>query len=197
MMMKIPKGWAIGLFVSLLLGTAVGPARAQTKSNSNSITIQIVAYVPPMLRLNLDFSNNGTLQLNGRVSEEKNLETRGAQSFSYNNAGSSEFAIQSGATILLGYASLFSNLPGSYSIVVASANGGFLRNREGTSGFQIPYQLMLGDRLSSAQQGNFHFALSGKAGKSSPDFSVALSFGELNATEGDYSDSLSFSIIAG
>ncbi len=180
-----------------MLLAAVGSVQAQGKSTSKSISIQIVAYVPPTLRLNLDFSRDGSLAINGRIRGEKDSGSLSTQSLSVSGSGRSDFDISPGATIIIGNASLFSNLPGTYSVIVYSSNGGYLRNSSSAAASRIPYQLMLGDRLSSAQQGSFRFALGGKAGKGSPDFKVALSFGTLDAEEGDYSDNLSFSIIAG
>ena len=197
MRMRIKHAWALGFLLFLMFGTAPESVQAQSKKMSQSITIQIVAYVPPMLRLDLDFSRDGSLHLNGRVRGEEASTNGSPRSFSQSTAGRSDFDIMSSATIPIGNASLFSNLPGSYSIVVFSANGGYLRNISEEGDILIPYKLMLGDRLSAAQQGSFHFALSGKSGTNSPDFPVALSFGELRAVEGDYSDNLSFSIIAG
>ena len=195
--MKLKRFLALGPLLFLTLGVFVHSVQAQAKNNSQSITIQIVAYVPPTLRLDLDFSRDGSLQLSGKVRGEESPDSRGSQAFLQDAAGHSVFDISSGATIPIGNASLFSNLPGFYSIVVFSANGGFLRSRTSESDVLIPYQLMLGDRLSSARQGSFSFALGGKAGKNSPDFPVALSIGEFQAAQGDYSDSLSFSIFAG
>jgi hypothetical protein len=180
-----------------MLLAAVGSVRAQGTSTSKSISIQIVAYVPPTLRLDLDFSRNGSLAINGRIRGEKDSGSLGAQSLSVNGSGQSNFDISPGATIIIGNASLFSNLPGTYSVIVRSSNGGYLRHSNSAAASPIPYQLMLGDRFSSAQQGSFRFAFGGKAGKRSPDFKVALSFGTLDAEEGGYSDNLSFSIVAG
>lgn len=197
MQMIARKKWAFSLLLMVMLGVAVGSAQSQRNTNSQTVSIQIVAYVPPTLNLKLDFSQDGSLRLNGRVEGESAVESRGSQSFTQNNPGSSDFNISSDATIVIGNASLFSNLPGSYSIIVFSANGGVLKNSSIADATPIPYRLMFGDTISSAQQGSFRFALGGKAGKSSPDFPVALNFGDLQAEKGDYSDNLSFSIIAG
>ncbi len=67
MLMKNKRFWGMSLLFSLLFLAAVGSAQTQDKNNSQSVSIQIVAYVPPTLRLNLDFSRDGSLQINGRI----------------------------------------------------------------------------------------------------------------------------------
>lgn len=197
MLMKNKRFWGMSLLFSLLFLAVVGSAQTQDKNNNQSVSIQIVAYVPPTLRLNLDFSRDGNLQINGRIRGKEDSPDPSARNLSGGGSGRSDFDISAGATIIIGNASLFSNIPGSYSVIVHSSNGGYLRHSSSAAAATIPYQLMFGDRLSAAQQGSFRFALGGKAGKNGPDFPVALSFGALDAEEGDYSDSLSFSIIAG
>ncbi|MDD3981852.1 MAG: hypothetical protein PHT55_06595, partial [Spirochaetales bacterium] len=69
--MKLKRFLALGPLLFLTLGVFVHSVQAQAKNSSQSITIQIVAYVPPTLRLDLDFSRDGSLQLSGKVRGEE------------------------------------------------------------------------------------------------------------------------------
>lgn len=188
------KGLAKKAILAFLALAVVAGAYAQKKASSQSIAIQIVAVVPTVLRLSLDFSQDGTAQLVGYV---PGLETL-RNNIGYSKNSGSRFEIREGATIELGNAHLFSNLPSSYSVNVYSANGGSLRDASGSTTDSIPYQLCLGDSTASASGGIFSFATSGKSSKYSAPLKVALTIPNVpQATaSGYYSDRLMFSVSA-
>ena len=119
--------WKRILLASLALAMTAG-AYGQSNAASKSVTIQIVAYVPPVLNLSLDFSRSSAIQLVGYLpGEEADVGDIG-----YSGNGG-RFEIRRGATIDLGNARLFSNMMSSYSVNVSSANGGNLRSPDGAS----------------------------------------------------------------
>lgn len=173
---------------------ALGGSASNTSAqrSSSSVSIQIVAYVPPVVKLDLDFSDNGSVRLAGYSPGSGTFPGGGTQ------AGQTSFALEQGATVSLGTASLFSNILGSYSIVVQSANGGYLRDSMAAESSLIPYQLNVGSQASMASHGSFTFTAGGKSGKHSPYLPVSITIGEVpESTHGKYSDQLVFSIVAG
>ena len=181
------------VFAMLALGILTG-ANAQKTSNSKSISIQIVAVVPAILKLSLDFSNNASANLTGYIPD--NGLSPGNAAYAPND--NLRFEIKTGAVVHLGNASLFSNVTSSYTIKVYSANGGALMALSGTDKTAIPYELHLGDTASTAEGGAFSFAAAGKSSKSSKPLSVALAFRDVpqSAASGNYSDQLMFSVSA-
>jgi len=188
------KGSAKKAILAVLVFAAIAGAYAQKGTSSQSTTIQIVAVVPTVLRLSLDFSQDGTTQVVGYIPGAETLRNN----VSYSKNSGSRFEIKSGATVELGNAHLFSNLPSSYSVNVYSANGGTLRDASGAASGAIPYQLRLGDTISSARGGMFSFVTSGKSSKYSAPLQVALTIPSVPQTtaSGFYSDQLMFSVSA-
>lgn len=188
------KGFAKKSILAVLAFAAIAGAYAQKGTSSQSTTIQIMAVVPTVLRLSLDFSQDGTTQVVGYVPGAEALRSNASYAM---NAGS-RFEIKPGARVELGNAHLFSNLPSSYSVNVYSANGGTLRDASGAAISSIPYQLCLGDAISSARSGMFSFSTSGKSSKYSAPLKVALSIPSVPATaaSGFYADQLMFSVSA-
>ena len=188
------RGSAKKAILAVLVFAAIAGAYAQKGTSSQSTTIQIMAVVPTVLRLSLDFSQDGTTQVVGYIPGAETLRNN----VSYNKNSASRFEIKSGATVELGNAHLFSNLPTSYSVNVYSANGGSLRDASGDATDAIPYQLCLGDATSSARGGMFSFATSGKSSKYSAPLKVALTILSLpqTAASGFYTDQLMFSVSA-
>jgi len=173
-------------------GTGNTASSSSVQRPSSSISIQIVAYVPPLVKLDLDFSDNGSVRLAGYSPGLDSFQGGGTQS------GQASFELTQGATVALGTASLFSNIMGSYSIVVQSANGGYLKDSLATESSLVPYQLNLGNQASLARQGNFTFTAGGKSSKHSPHLPVSITIGEVpESLHGKYSDQLVFSIVAG
>lgn len=184
--------WKRILLASLVL-TATAGAYAQSNAVSKSVTIQIVAYVPPVLNLSLDFSRNSAILLIGYLPGEE------ANNSDIGHSGSGgRFEIRRGATIELGNARLFSNLITSYSVKVYSSNGGKLKSSADAGQELIPYQLRFGNSLASAVGGSFTFAAAGKSSYSSEPRGVALEIGDVpvSATNGFYTDQLMFSVSA-
>ena len=188
------KGFAKKSILAVLAFAAIAGAYAQRGTSSQSTTIQIVAVVPTVLRLSLDFSQNGTTQVVGFIPGAETIRSN----VSYSKNSGSRFEIKSGASFELGNAQIFSNLPSTYSVNVYSANGGTLRDASGDANSAIPYQLCLGAAVSSARGGMFSFTASGKSSKYSAPLKVALSFPEVPATasSGFYTDQLVFSVSA-
>ncbi|PKL07067.1 MAG: hypothetical protein CVV53_01165, partial [Spirochaetae bacterium HGW-Spirochaetae-9] len=137
--------WKRIVLASLVLAAA-GNTYAQSRAVSKTAIIQIVAYVPPVINLSLDFAKDSTARLVGYLPEDGGYGSESKNTVN-DKAG---FAIRTGATIDLGNARLFSNLMSSYSVNVYSANGGSLRNPADTSSESIPYQLRFGNILASA-----------------------------------------------
>lgn len=157
---------------------------AQNGANSKSVSIRIVAIVPPVLNLSLDFATGSTINLAGYVpgSESK--------------AGAGGFQIASGSVVELGNARIFSNLLKAYSVSVFSSNGGYMKCESDDS--TIPYTLRFGDSEASAKGGAFNFMESGKTTKSGSPMAVALAFATVPSSLANavYSDNLMFSIAA-
>ncbi|MFZ2636395.1 MAG: hypothetical protein WBH97_06295 [Rectinemataceae bacterium] len=160
--MKVLRHSAFFAIFALLLFCATGAIGAQS-SGSKSVSIQLVGVVPPRLDMNLTFAPGNAVTLEGRGAEER--------------SGNGTFTVASGAEVELGYANIFSNLMGSFSIVVWSDNGGSLRDPAGTDGTAVPYNLTFGDQSASASGGAFRFASSGKTSKSGTSTRVSLGFG--------------------
>lgn len=173
---------------------ALMSVHAQNGSASKSVSIQIVAVVPSVLRLSLDFSPDATAQLTGYIPGSTTLKSNA----SYGRSKDIRFEIRAGTTIDLGNASIFSNVSSSYSVEVFSANGGSLRDPSFATNASIPYQLLLGDYAATARGGSFTFVKSGKSTKSGSPLRVALMIADVPATapSGLYTDQLMFSIAA-
>jgi hypothetical protein len=161
---------------------------AQATPTSKSAVIHLVAVVPPMLNLSLDFAQNATALVSGYLDEGD---------FSAAAKGGA-FGIREGTKVELGNARLFSNIPGSYSINVYSANGGTLKDASGVSGAAIPYTLSLGDKESPARDGTFSFSHSGVSTRDGAALKVGLAISRLpvDATRGLYVDNLLFAVAA-
>lgn len=183
--------WKWIFLASLVLAATTG-SYAQSRAVSKSVTIQIVAFVPPVINLSLDFSKDSTARLIGYLPDEG---TQGSD-VELSRKDDYGFEIRKGATIDLGNARLFSNLLSSYYVNVHSTNGGSLRNQAAMSSEAIPYQLRFGTSLASAEGGSFKFPTAGKSSLNSPSHRVALEIGEvpLSAAYGSYTDQLMFSV---
>jgi len=181
------------VFALLALVTLTG-AYAQKTSSSKSVSIQIVAVVPAVLRFSLDFSSDASANLTGYILDDGMVPDNVA----YAPKDDLRFEIKTGAVVHLGNASLFSNVTSSYTVKVHSANGGALMALSGTEKTAIPYELYLGDTASTAEGGTFSFAAAGKSSKYSQPLSVALAFRDVpqSAASGSYSDRLMFSVSA-
>lgn len=175
----------------LLSFLAFGAASAQ--NSGRSVSVQIVATVPVVLSLSLDFSADAGTTVAGYLPDAGSLipvTEQGRRA----NAGNA-FEIREGARVALGNARLVSNISSSYSVQVHSANGGALVDERGT---KVTYQLTLGDRTISAREGSFQFAASGKSTRAGTALPVGLSISSLpsGAAGGFYTDSLFFSVSA-
>lgn len=164
---------------------------AQNSPRSTSATIQIVAIVPSILKLNLDFSNSSTATVLGYLRSDGSTTPMPA-------VKGNQFEIKPGAMVELGNARLFSNVPGSYTITAYSANGGALKNTYGMTNDAIPYSLILGSMQAVPQGGAFHFTSSGKSTRDGTELKVALALGSVpsSAPAGFYADQLMFSVAA-
>lgn len=188
------RGFRRWLVLAIVALAVIAGAGAQSDARSQSVTIQIVAVVPAVLRLALDFSPDGYARLNGYV---PGAEVLGSDA-SYSRSAGINFEIKAGTKVELGNARLFSNVTSSYSIRVHSANGGLLRDPGDAAKSSVPYRLCLGDSVAAAQGGVFSFAASGKSSKGNVPLMVALDIGDVPsaATSGYYTDQLMFSVSA-
>ncbi|MCE1196569.1 hypothetical protein LWX53_08755 [bacterium] len=177
-------------FFALLAFIALAGASVQAQA-SRTAAIQIVAVVPAVLRLSLDFSSDATVQLAGYIPG-----TDAAPALHSRSAGAG-FEIKPGAKVDLGKAKLLSNLS-SCSVKVYSANGGTLRGESGDAGSSIPYQLQLGDAAAEARGGTFTFSARGRTTRDGDPLTVALAIDSVptNAGSGIYTDQLMFAISA-
>ena len=175
-------GRKVWMVAALLLAATI--AFAQGGANSKSISIRIVAVVPPVLNLSLDFATGSSISLAGYLPGPESSQS---------NAG---FQITSGSVVELGNARIVSNLIKAYSVSVFSANGGSMRCEADDS--SIPYTLRFGDAEVTASGGTFNFAKSGKTAKSGSPMAVALAFANVPSSlpSGVYTDNLMFSISA-
>ena len=180
-------------FFALLALAAFTGASAQAQTSSRNAAVQIVAVVPAVLRLSLDFSPDATVQLAGYIPE---TEADSAAAPRARNA-ESRFEIRPGAKVDLGKARLVSNLS-SYSVKVYSANGGSLRDESDAAGSAIPYQLQLGGAAADARGGTFTFSAQGRSTRDGNPLMVALAIDSVPADAGSgvYTDQLTFAISA-
>lgn len=166
---------------------------ASAQNSGRSVSVQIVATVPTVLSLSLDFSADagtivaGYLPDSGTATQVPEREKRAK--------GRNAFEIREGTRVALGNARLISNISSSYSVQVHSANGGALVDERGT---KVAYQLTLGDRTASARGGSFQFTASGTSTRAGTALPVGLSISSLpaDAAGGFYTDSLFFSVSA-
>lgn len=178
--------------ICLALFIALSLMSVSAQTGTHASVLQIVAVVPPVLKLSLDFSQGSTTNLVGVIpSGDASASQLPA------NEGSS-FVIRAGARINVGNARLFSNIKSSYTISVVSANGGELRDPAGNPGSGIGYELSLGDMPARASGNTFSFLASGKSVRGGTAMSVALNIPQVpaGASSGVYSDQITFSIAA-
>ena len=179
MILKAARNLVVAALFALAAATSLS-----AQNNGKSVSIQIVATVPAVLKLSLDFSADATTQVAGFIP--------GASATS---ASARAFEIKDGATVGLGNARLVSNVSSSYSVNVYSANGGALVDAAGS---KVNYQLQLGDKVANANGGTFSFRASGKSTRDGNPLAVALSIPSVpaGAASGFYTDSLMFSVAA-
>lgn len=177
------------LFACLFSLLALAAASAQ--NSGRSVSVQIVATVPPVLSLSLDFSPDASATVAGFLPAEGAAVSGPAG----RTGGKNAFEMREGARVELGNARLVSNLSSSYSVQVHSANGGALVDERGT---KVVYQLSLGESTVSARGGSFEFTASGKSSRVGTALPVGLSIPRLPAAAagGYYTDSLFFSVSA-
>jgi len=180
----------IYLALAALAFVAVTGIHAQTQSGTKSASIQIVAVVPTMLKLSVDFCAGAVAQVKAFLSS-KTPET-------VKSAASSGFEIKENSVMELGDARIFSNTTGSYSVDVYSANGGSLRNESNSAGSDIPYSLSFGGISAKNRDGAFSFQTRGKSQMDGSTMKVALAIASVPsaALVGRYSDQLMFSLSA-
>lgn len=179
------SGAALILFALLFAALSL---HAQATPSSKSVTIHLVAVVPPMLNLSLDFSQNSTALVAGYLEDGQSAPAPRPEAF----------GIREGAKVELGNARIFSNVPGYYSINVYSANGGTLKNASAAHGADIPYTLTLGEKQASARNGAFQFSHSGVSSREGSPLKVGLAIASLpaGAVRGLYVDNLLFAVAA-
>ena len=175
-------GRKVSMIAALLLAASM--AFAQSGAASKSVSIRIVAIVPPILNLSLDFAAGSAINLSGYLPGQEASESGNG------------FQIQSGSVVELGNARVFSNLLKAYSVSVFSSNGGSMKSESDDS--SIPYNLRFGDSEVTAKGGAFNFVESGKTSKSGSPMAVALAFANVPSSlpKGIYTDNLMFSISA-
>ena len=169
---------------------AAGCLYAQSPSTGRSVSIQIVAVIPPVLRLALDFCAGEIAQVNAYLHPKNGAED--------SRIDATRHEIREGSVIELGNARIFSNTGKSYSVQVYSANGGNLRPDSGPSTASIPYSLSLDGIPARNRDGAFSFQTRGKTTMEGTALRVALAIAAIpaSASGGDYSDQLLFSLAA-
>ncbi|MCX7027702.1 MAG: hypothetical protein NT061_09525 [Spirochaetes bacterium] len=180
-------------FAFAVLALAAACLHAQTQSTSKSVSVQLVAIVPTVLKLSLDFCTGSTAQITGYLpSKDK------AGSASSALAASPGFEIQEDELFELGDARILCNTTGIYSIDVFSANGGSLRSISGSTASDIPYRLSIGGRPTGVRNGAFSFQMTGKSSFWDSPLKVALAIASIpaSASSGFYGDQLLFSLSA-
>jgi len=187
------KGWRRLAISTVLFAAALAGLPAQAKAAGASASVRLMAVIPAVLRLSLDFSRDATAGITGYIPGDG---TEGDDA-SYVGGGS-RFEIRRGATLDLGNARLFSNVATYYSVNVYSANGGSLRDPTGASDAAISYNLRFGNSSASAQGGTFTFVASGTSTSNSAPLRVALEIRDVPnaAASGYYTDQLMFAMAA-
>ncbi len=214
---------AISLILALRAGAQenkdliIADASARTATTIDGIRIE--GFVPDFLKISLDFAPDNSAFLAGYYPSEAaaNSATATAVAADHTATGSpaadsaaadsgadKRFPIRPGMIVDLGMAILVSNVMGSYTISVRSANGGQLvstapkRSAAPESDFCLSYSLGLGDRLSRAESGVFNFSGSGKSRSGGTRLKVFLVFDELKPPipHSVYTDELSFVVKA-
>ena len=161
----------LALVAFIALTALVSGFAQQTVSPSQSAAVTIRGTVPQILRLELDF--NSLIPVDLAVT------------------GSTE----------LGTASLVSNLLGSYTVSVASANGGALVGATAGNTDSFPYMFNFGTDSVSLAGSPYTLTSSGKTSKTGTPYVVAIN---LTGTDGlgtlvaadVYDDVLTFTIAA-
>lgn len=159
---------------------AVFAVSAQT-SNKTSVSVHLVAYVPPVLKLSLNFSTDGFARVNGYLGDSSPKDG---------------FELKSNSTFTLGAARIVSNLGSSYSIVVQSMNNGKLKNQE--SGNEIHYDLLIGGVPTARYGDAFRMVSAIRTSGAGMDLPVSIALGNIpsGASFGLYSDNLLFNVMA-
>ena len=171
---------------ALMLATA--PSFAQKDALSRSVSLQIVAVVPPILNLSLDFAPSHSASLNGYLSKGK------VPAINASYQSGPQFELRGNESIDLGNATFFSNIPHGYTISAASLNSGYLKG----NATLIPYFLKIGDSIASASGGVFSFSAFGKTNRGGRSLPVSILIGSVpqTAESGVYTDTLVFGISA-
>jgi hypothetical protein len=166
---------------------AISGLHAQTRS----ISVQIVAIVPTILKLSLDFGAGAVAQVSGYLSRDDDVG-------SASQAKAALFEIRDNAVIELGGARIFSNTPQAYSVDVFSTNGCALHSDSGSDDSNIPYSLTLDGRPGKLRDGAFSFQTGGKTSMDGSAHKVALAIAKVPASSsgGFYSDQLLFALSA-
>lgn len=180
-MMRGIRGAIAKAFFALAL-LAVLPVSAQSP-NKTSVTIHLSVYVPPTLKLSLDFASGGVAQITGHLGTTPGTPKSG-------------FELKPNAVFTLGTAHIVSNLSSSYSIVVQSMNGGTLKHDNSES--EIAYSLLVGG-VPAARYGDvFRVVSSMRTPREGLALPVSIALGNIpsSASAGVYTDNLLFNIMA-
>jgi hypothetical protein len=170
-----------GVFFAL---TLLGPlAVAAQSTNKTSVTIHLSVYVPPALKLSLDFASSGVTQIAGYLGSSPGTARAG-------------FELKPNAVYTLGMAHIISNLNSSYSIVVQSMNGGVLKHQSADS--EIPYSLLVGSVPAVRYGDAFRVVSSLRTPRDGLALPVSIALGNIppSASVGVYTDNLLFNIMA-
>lgn len=173
-------GKALLLLVMMTIVTLSGLAQTP---NTTTATIHLTVYVPPVLKLSVDFASNGVTQITGHLGNTSNA---------YNNG----FELKSNSTFTLGAARIVSNLSSSYSIVIQSMNNGKLKNQD--SGSEIDYNLLVGGVPAARYGDAFRVVSSIRTSRDGTELPVSIALGSIpsSASSGLYTDNLLFNIMA-
>ncbi len=174
---------AIRSFLAIILILSLPFAASAQTPSKTSATIQLAVYVPPVLRLSLDFAPNGAANIVGYL---------GTNPVGFKNG----FELKPYSIFNLGTARLVSNLSSSYSIVVQSMNRGKLKNQ--SSGSEIAYDLLIGGMPAARYGDSFRMVTAMKTARDGTDLPVSIALGNIpaSASYGVYSDSLLFNVMA-
>lgn len=189
--MRLTRKGVVRTMEAVALIVIAASAYAQNPVTTRSVSFQIVAVVPPVLNLTLDFASGNATTLTGYYSNG------GVPVVGVSYARGTEFQLKSYQSIELGNARLFSNVNNAYSIRVTSLNDGQLRN-EAASSRSVPYLLKVGNSVAASLGGVFSFSAFGKTNRGGIALPVSIILGGVPSASnsGAYTDTIVFGISA-
>lgn len=131
---------------------------ADSKANSNSVSIHLVGVVPVKLEANFTFTAGNSVDLVGH----------GSEAFG-------GFEVCPNKEKGLGFINVKSNLIQGYTITAFSDNNGCMKNL--SKDVSVPYSLNIDGRIISSNGGIFTASFSGKSSREGDSKAISLLFG--------------------